>query len=44
MSIFKSITLDTNNPTEDAFGRIRISQPDVIFDSKQTLNTQPLLL
>lgn len=34
MSLFKSIKIDTNNASGDAFGRQRISNPQTIFDSK----------
>lgn len=52
MSYFSNISLDTNNAVGDAFGRLRISNPTTIFDSKQvfddtdivsTLENQPLI-
>lgn len=42
MSYFKEVKIDTNNATGDAFGRVRISSPDTIFDSKQLYNSEPL--
>jgi hypothetical protein len=36
-------SLDTNNATGDAFGRLRTAQPLALFDSKQVHNNQPLL-
>ena len=43
MSYFSTIQLDTNNGVGDAFGRLRVSEPETIFDSKQIFNNQPLL-
>ena len=34
MTNFKSVSLNTNNAGGDAFGRVRVSQPITIFDSK----------
>ncbi len=42
MSIFKTGIIDTNNPTGDAFGRLRVSTPQTVFDSKQIADNQPL--
>lgn len=35
--------INTNNATGDAFGRLRVSEPYNLFDSKQLYNNQPLL-
>lgn len=36
------VALNTNNATGDAFGRLRVSQPQTLFDSKQIFDNQPL--
>lgn len=36
-------TISAPEPGRDAFGRFRVSAPATIFDSKQTLDAQPLL-
>ena len=36
------MALDTNNPTGDAFGRLRVSNPETLFDSKQIFDNAPL--
>lgn len=38
----KELTLNTDNPTGDAFGRVRVSEPHTLFDSKQIFDNQPL--
>ena len=43
MSYIRNVILDTNNPTGDAFGRLRVSEPTTLFDSKQIFDAQPLL-
>lgn len=43
MSYFKNILLDTSNAAGDAFGRLRVSEPETLFDSKQINDNQPLL-
>lgn len=43
MSYFSTVTLDTNNAVGDAFGRLRVSNPTTIFDSKQ-INDDPDLV
>ena len=40
MSYFRNIAIDTNNATGDAFGRLRVSNPTTLFDSKQ-INDDP---
>jgi hypothetical protein len=35
MSFFAQVKLDTNNGAGDAFGRLRVSNPTTLFDSKQ---------
>lgn len=42
MSYFKTIKIDTDGPAGDAFGRLRVSNPTVLFDSKQLFDNQPL--
>lgn len=42
MSYFTNITLNTNNNAGDAFGRLRVSSPTTIFDSKQVFNDPDL--
>ena len=44
MSYFTHTTteLNTNNPTGDAFGRVRFSEPLTLFESKQLFDNQPL--
>lgn len=41
ISALQIVTLDLANPT-DAFGRLRVSNPETIFDSKQIYDNQPL--
>lgn len=43
MSLLRNINLNTDNATGDAFGRLRVSQPTTLFDSKQIFDNQPLL-
>lgn len=43
MSYFKEVKIDTDNATGDAFGRVRQSQPEVLFDAKQIHDNLPLL-
>jgi len=43
MTYLSTLTLETNNPTGDAFGRLRVSSPTTLFDSKQLFDAQPLL-
>ena len=31
-----------DGPQLDAFGRLRVSEPQTLFDSKQTIDNQPL--
>jgi hypothetical protein len=38
MSYFTNITLNTNNNAGDAFGRLRVSTPTTLFDSKQVFD------
>jgi len=42
MSYFANITLNTDNNAGDAFGRLRVSTPTTIFDSKQVFNDPDL--
>ena len=42
MSYFNSVSLVTDNPTGDAFGRLRVAEPQTLFDSKQLFDNQPL--
>ena len=42
MSYFKNTKLDLNNATGDAFGRLRVSNPITLFDSKQLFDNAPL--
>ncbi len=42
MTTYRTVQLDTNNATGDAFGRLRASQPATLFDSKQIFDNQPL--
>lgn len=42
MSIFKSVKLDTDNGSGNAFGHVRVSTPYTLFDSKQLVDNQPL--
>lgn len=42
MTYFPNIAIDTNNVTGDAFGRLRVSEPDKLFASKQVFDNQPL--
>ena len=42
MSYIRNVILDTNNATGDAFGRLRVSEPTTLFDSKQIFDNQPL--
>ena len=42
MPSFSITTVDTNNATGDAFGRLRVSDPITIFDSKQIYNDPDL--
>ncbi|MGB5756969.1 MAG: hypothetical protein WBM50_08650 [Acidimicrobiales bacterium] len=37
----RPMMLDTDNAVGDAFGRLRVSQPLTLFDSKQILDNQP---
>jgi hypothetical protein len=43
MSIFKKTIIDTNAPSGDAFGRMRTSSPNSLFDAQLTYDLQPLL-
>lgn len=43
MSLFRNITLNTDNATGDAFGRLRIVTPEYAFDSQFEYDLQPLL-
>lgn len=43
MSGFKTIKVDSNNAVGDAFGRLRVSHPNSLFDSQLTYDLQPLL-
>lgn len=43
MSYIRNVIIDTNNATGDAFGRLRVSEPTTLFDSKQIFDSQPLL-
>lgn len=52
MTELRNLTVNTNNPTGDAFGRLRVSSPTTLFDSKQihsdpdiaaTAENQPLI-
>ncbi len=42
MSQFNNVSLNTDNPTGDAFRRLRGANPETIFDSKQIFDNQPL--
>lgn len=42
MSLFRNNIIDTNNATGDAFGRLRVGNPETIFDSKQLNDNQAL--
>lgn len=43
MSIFREVRIgDGTNPNLDAFGRLRVSEPTTLFDSKQLFDSQPL--
>ena len=39
---FDSVKINTNNSSGDAFGRLRVSEPTVLFDSKQLFDNEPL--
>ena len=41
MSRLLSTNINTNNPTGDAFGRLRTSNPETLFDSKQIFDNAP---
>lgn len=43
VSVRTKTELDTDSGISDAFGRLRISEPSTIFDSKQVNDNQPLL-
>lgn len=43
MSYFRNVSLDTNNAAGDAFGRVRVSDPQVVFDSQLQYDKQPFL-
>lgn len=38
----RMVDLDTNNANGDAFGRLRVSETQTLFDSKQIFDNQPL--
>ena len=42
MSYFTQISVNTDNPSGDAFGRLRVANPETLFDSKQIFDNQPL--
>lgn len=42
MSYIKSFTIDSDNATGDAFGRLRVGLPYTLFDSKQLFDNSPL--
>lgn len=42
MSYFSTVSLNTDNAVGDAFGRLRVSNPTTIFDSKQIFNDPDL--
>lgn len=42
MTELRRLNVNTNNGTGDAFGRLRTSQPETLFDSKQIFDNQPL--
>jgi len=42
MSYIKNVFLDTDYAGGDAFGRLRVSNPITLFDSKQIFDNQPL--
>lgn len=41
MSRLLSTNINTNNGTGDAFGRLRVSNPETLFDSKQIFDNAP---
>lgn len=43
MAYFKETKIDTNSPSGDAFGRMRVSSPSSLFDAQLTYDLQPLL-
>jgi len=42
MTYFKEFKIDTNNSTGDAFGRVKSSQPRLLFGTKQINDNCPL--
>lgn len=42
MTFFKEVTINTDNPTGDAFGRVRTTTPVTLFDAKQLYDNAPL--
>lgn len=43
MSYFDSVSLDTNNATGTAFGRLRVASPSYVFDTNFQYDLQPLV-
>jgi hypothetical protein len=42
MSYFNTVVINTDNPTGDAFGRLRVGNPFAIFDNTHFYDEQPL--
>lgn len=42
MSYFNQVSINTDNASGDAFGRLRVANPETLFDSKQLFDNQPL--